>query len=60
VKSWGEKGTGPGQFRRRTPIAIDRNNNIYVGRLADEQAGPGVRHGRKFLRMFTIDVRPIR
>ena len=31
VKSWGEKGTGPGQFRLPHAIAIDRNDNVYVG-----------------------------
>src|SRR6476620_11319258 len=31
VKSWGEPGTGPGQFRLPHAIAVDSNNNIYVG-----------------------------
>src|SRR2546426_691210 len=31
VKSWGTRGTGPGQFNLPHAIAIDRNNNIYVG-----------------------------
>ena len=31
VKSWGEPGTGPGQFRTPHAIAIDRNDNVYVG-----------------------------
>jgi streptogramin lyase len=31
VKSWGEKGTAPGQFRLPHAIAIDRHDNIYVG-----------------------------
>ena len=31
VKSWGENGTGPGQFRLPHAIAVDRNNNVYVG-----------------------------
>src|SRR5215510_2330993 len=31
VKSWGEKGTAPGQFRTPHAIGIDRNNNVYVG-----------------------------
>lgn len=31
VMSWGEPGTGPGQFVIPHSIAIDRNDNIYVG-----------------------------
>ena len=31
VKSWGERGTGPGQFRLPHAIAVDRNDNVYVG-----------------------------
>src|SRR5437867_7292543 len=31
LKSWGEKGTGPGQFRLPHAIAVDRNDNVYVG-----------------------------
>jgi hypothetical protein len=31
VKSWGEKGTAPGQFNLPHAIAIDRSNNVYVG-----------------------------
>ena len=30
VKSWGTKGTGPGQFNIPHAIVIDRNNNIFV------------------------------
>ena len=32
VKSWGEPGTGPGQFHLPHAIVADRNNNLYVGR----------------------------
>jgi DNA-binding beta-propeller fold protein YncE len=31
VKQWGTKGNGPGQFNLPHSIAIDRNDNIYVG-----------------------------
>src|SRR6266852_4861265 len=31
VKSWGDKCTGPGQFNLPHAIAIDRNDNVYVG-----------------------------
>jgi 6-bladed beta-propeller len=30
VKSWGEPGTGPGQFRTLHSIVIDRDNHIYI------------------------------
>jgi sugar lactone lactonase YvrE len=30
LKSWGEKGTGPGQFNTPHNIGVDRNDNIYV------------------------------
>jgi DNA-binding beta-propeller fold protein YncE len=57
VKSWGEKGTGPGQFRLPHAIAIDRNNNIYVGDRTNRRIQVFDAEG-KFLRMFTIDVPP--
>ncbi len=31
IKSWGEKGTGPGQFNLPHTIAVDKNDRIYVG-----------------------------
>ncbi|HLH42075.1 MAG TPA: peptidyl-alpha-hydroxyglycine alpha-amidating lyase family protein [Bryobacteraceae bacterium] len=30
VKSWGSRGSGPGQFNQVHGIAIDANNNVYV------------------------------
>ncbi|MBI4886309.1 MAG: 6-bladed beta-propeller [Acidobacteria bacterium] len=57
VKSWGEHGTGPGQFRLPHAIAIDRNNNIYVGDRSNRRIQVFDTEGR-FLRMFTIDVPP--
>ncbi len=57
VKSWGEKGTGPGQFRLPHSIAIDRNDNIYVGDRTNRRIQVFDTDG-KFLRMFTIDVPP--
>ena len=57
VKSWGEKGTGPGQFRTPHAIAVDRNNNVYVGDRANRRIQVFDTEG-KFLRMFTIDVPP--
>jgi hypothetical protein len=57
VKSWGEKGTGPGQFNLPHAIAIDRNNNIYVGDRSNRRIQVFDTEGT-FLRMFTIDVPP--
>src|SRR6266567_907749 len=31
IKSWGKKGTGPGEFQLLHTIAADAQNNIYVG-----------------------------
>ncbi|MBV9970454.1 MAG: 6-bladed beta-propeller [Xanthobacteraceae bacterium] len=57
VKSWGSKGTGPGQFRTPHAIAIDRNDNIYVGDRANRRIQVFDTEG-KFLRMFSIDLPP--
>jgi DNA-binding beta-propeller fold protein YncE len=58
VKSWGEKGTGPGQFNLPHAIAIDRNNMIYVGDRSNRRIQVFDTEGR-FQRMFTIDVPPV-
>jgi DNA-binding beta-propeller fold protein YncE len=55
VKSWGERGTGPGQFRLPHAIAVDRQNNVYVGDRSNRRIQVFDGDGR-FLRMFTIDV----
>jgi len=57
VKSWGENGTGPGQFRLPHAIAVDRSNNIYVGDRSNRRVQVFDTEGR-FQRMFTIDVPP--
>ncbi len=57
VKSWGEPGTAPGQFRLPHSIAIDRNNNVYVGDRTNHRIQVFDTDGR-FLRMFSIDVPP--
>ena len=57
VKSWGTKGTAPGQFNLPHAIAIDRNNNVYVGDRSNRRIQIFDTEG-KFLRMFTIDVPP--
>jgi hypothetical protein len=58
VKSWGEPGTGPGQFHLPHAIAIDRNDNIYVGDRSNRRIQVFDTEGR-FQRMFTIDVPPV-
>jgi streptogramin lyase len=55
VMSWGERGTGPGQFNLPHAIAIDRADQIYVGDRSNRRIQVFDRDGR-FLRMFTIDV----
>jgi streptogramin lyase len=57
VKSWGERGTGPGQFRTPHAIAVDRSNNVYVGDRTNRRIQVFDTEGT-FLRMFTIDVPP--
>jgi len=57
VKSWGTKGTAPGQFNLPHAIAIDANDNIYVGDRSNRRIQVFDTDG-KFLRMFTIDVPP--
>jgi outer membrane protein assembly factor BamB len=57
VKSWGEKGTGPGQFNTPHSIAVDRQNNVYVGDRGNHRVQVFDTDG-KFLRMFSVDVPP--
>jgi sugar lactone lactonase YvrE len=57
VKQWGTKGTAPGQFNLPHAIAIDNNDNIYVGDRSNRRIQVFDTEG-KFQRMFTIDVPP--
>ena len=57
VKSWGEPGTGPGQFHLPHAIAIDKNDNVYVGDRTNHRIQVFDTDG-KFLRMFMITVPP--
>ena len=57
MKSWGERGTGPGQFNTPHAIVVDRNDNVYVGDRANRRIQVFDTEG-KFQRMFTIDVPP--
>src|ERR1019366_7137062 len=58
VKSFGEKGAGPGQFRLPHAIVVDRNNNVYVADRSNRRIQVFDTDG-KFLSMFTIDVPPV-
>lgn len=57
VKSWGEPGTGPGQFRLPHAIAIDHNDNIYVGDRSNQRVQVFNSNG-DFLRQWKISVPP--
>jgi hypothetical protein len=57
VKSWGEPGTGPGQFRTPHAIAIDRNDHVYVGDRGNQRIQVFDTDG-KFLRMIKIEIPP--
>jgi hypothetical protein len=57
VKSWGTKGTGPGQFNLPHSIAIDRDDNIYVGDRSNHRIQVFDTDGN-FKRMFMIEVPP--
>jgi streptogramin lyase len=57
VKSWGERGTGPGQFNLPHAVVVDRRDNIYVGDRSNRRIQVFDTEG-KFLRMFAIDVPP--
>jgi sugar lactone lactonase YvrE len=55
LKSWGDRGNGPGQFNTPHSIAADAQGNIYVADRANRRIQVFDGDG-KFLRQFTIDV----
>lgn len=55
IKSWGEKGTGPGQFNTPHNIGIDRQGNVYVADRGNARIQVFDLDG-KFLRQFKIKV----
>jgi len=58
-KSWGEPGTGPGQFRLPHSIAIDKDDNLYVGDRSNARVQVFDTNGN-YLREFSVatPVRP--
>ena len=55
LKSWGDRGTGPGQFNTPHSIATDADGNVYVADRGNRRIQVFDGEG-KFLRQFTIDV----
>ena len=55
VKSWGEPGSGPGQFNVPHSIAVDAEGHVYVADRGNRRIQVFDGEG-KFLRQMTIDV----
>src|SRR5215469_7590424 len=55
VKSWGEPGSGPGQFKVPHSIAVDAQGNVYVADRGNGRIQVFDGEG-KFLRQIVIDV----
>lgn len=53
VKSWGERGTGPGQFLVPHGVVVDNKDNIYVADRGNARIQVFDVNG-KFLRQFTL------
>ena len=55
LKSWGERGNGPGQFNTPHSIAVDANGNVYVSDRGNHRIQVFDGEGN-FLRQIVIDV----
>lgn len=55
LKSWGERGTGPGQFHTPHSIALDPQGRVYVADRSNRRIQVFDGEGT-FLKQFTIDV----
>ncbi len=54
LKSWGERGAGPGQFHTPHSIAVDAGGSVYVADRSNRRIQVFDGEGA-FLRQFTID-----
>ena len=57
VKSWGEPGTGPGQFRLPHAIVIDKDDHVYVGDRTNQRVQVFDTNGT-YLREWKVTVPP--
>jgi hypothetical protein len=55
IKSWGDRGSGPGQFNTPHAIATDANGNVYVADRGNHRIQVFDNDGN-FLRQIVIDV----
>src|SRR6516162_2686469 len=55
LKSWGERGNGPGQFSTPHALAVDAKDNVYVADRGNHRIQVLDGEGN-FLRQMTIDV----
>ncbi|NVI03836.1 peptidyl-alpha-hydroxyglycine alpha-amidating lyase family protein [Paraburkholderia youngii] len=55
LKSWGDRGTGPGQFHTPHSIAVNAHDHVYVADRSNRRIQVFDTEGT-FLRQFTIDV----
>ena len=55
VKSWGDRGAGPGQFNTAHGIGVDAHDNVYVADRSNRRIQVFDSNGT-FLRQMTIDV----
>ncbi len=55
LKSWGDRGNGPGQFKTPHSIAVDAKNNVYVADRGNHRIQVFDSDG-KFERQIVIDV----
>jgi DNA-binding beta-propeller fold protein YncE len=55
IKSWGEPGNGPGQFKTPHSIAVDTEDHVYVADRGNRRIQVFDADG-KYLRQITIDV----